>query len=142
MPTKKFILLSYILMICSISSVAAENLSVTVLEKGSGDPIEGATVVLGQTGEYDVTNSKGIIVFEDIDPVSQLKILNSGHETLETTLDQKLKTFTFYLYPISVEGEALEVVEDRVQEKVSKITLVKEELRRVPGTAGDRKSVV
>ena len=130
-------ILSFVLLISLSASPLAANLSITVLEKGSGDPIEGATVVLGETGEYDVTDKKGIITFDDVDPVTQIKILNPGHETLEETLKENTKAITFYLYPITVEGETLEVVEDRIQEKVSKITLAKEELRRVPGTAGD-----
>ena len=134
---KKTFAIIYILFTCSMVSAYAANLSVKVLEKGSGDQIEGATVVLGQTGDYDVTNEKGLVVFENIESVTKIKILNPGFETLEKKLDQNTQKITVYLYPISVDGEALEVVADRVEEKISKISLIKEELRRVPGTAGD-----
>ena len=134
---KKLISLFYIFIMYFSAPAFAENLSITILEKGTGDPIEGATVVLGQTGDYDVTDKNGIIVFEDIDAISQIKILNPGYETLEKNLKNNVHKITLYLYPITVEGEALEVVEDRIQEKISKITLVKEELRRIPGTSGD-----
>lgn len=130
-------LITLLLSIYLSTNTFAANLSVTVLEKGSGDPIEGATVVLSETGEYDVTDKKGTLTFEDITPVSQIKILNPGHETLEQTLKENTQSITLYLYPITVEGESLEVIEDRIEEKVSKIKLVEPELRRVPGTAGD-----
>jgi len=126
-----------LLMLGFINAAVAENLFITILEKGSGDPLEGATIVLGQTGEYNTTNKDGIAIFEDVNPVSQIKILNPGYETLEQKLKKNTKNITLYLYPLTVEGEALEVVEDRVQEKLSKIILTTEELKRIPGTAGD-----
>jgi len=126
--------------ICAIfltPSLFAANLSITVLEKGSGDPIEGATVVMGETGEYDVTNEKGTISFNNATSVTQIKVLNPGHETLEQKIKDNSQEITIYLYPITVEGEVLEVIEDRIEEKISKIKLIEPELRRVPGTAGD-----
>lgn len=133
-----------VIFLLSISSIPAiaNNLSVTVLEKGSGDAIEGATVVLGESGEYDVTDERGHIEFDDAPEGINIKVLNPGHETLETPfakteLENNSHKMIFYLYPITVESDGLEVIEDRIQEKASKITLVEEELRRVPGTAGD-----
>ncbi len=126
-----------LLLSCFAMPVFGANLFITVLEKGSGGPVEGATVVLGQTGEYDVTDDTGIILFEEVDPVSKIKILHVGYETLEESIDKTAETLTFYLYPVSLDGESLEVVEERIKEKISKLTLVETELRRVPGTAGD-----
>ncbi len=128
---------SLILLCCLSTPTFAVNFSVTVLEKGTGDPIEGATVVLGKTGEYDVTDEKGLIFFEDVETFLNIKVLSPGHETLEKLIDNSKQAITLYLHPLTVEGDSLEVVEDRIKEKASKITLVKEELLRIPGTAGD-----
>ncbi|HFE37672.1 MAG TPA: hypothetical protein ENK06_04515, partial [Gammaproteobacteria bacterium] len=137
------ILFNYLFLFFFIGQpLLAANLSVTVLEKGSGDAIEGATVVLGESGEYDVTDETGNILFEDIAAVTKIKILNPGYETLEKNVHKNTQTITLYLLPISVDGETLEVVEDRIQEKTSKIILTEPELRRIPGTAGDPLKVV
>jgi len=133
---KIFLAATFLFFVFYVNAFAAK-LSVTVLVKGSGDPVEGATVVLGETGEYDVTNAKGIIIFEDIEAINKIKILNPGFETLEASIPENETEISLYLFPITVEGEALEVVEERLPEKVSKIILVQEESRRIPGTAGD-----
>jgi len=137
MKIKKITSIYVLFFCCFCLSAFADDLAVTILEKGSGDPIEGATIVLGESGEYEATNNKGFAIFENIESVSELKILNPGYETLQKTIDKNTKKITLYIYPVTVEGESLEVVADRLQEKVSKITLVEAELRRVPGTAGD-----
>jgi len=122
--------------IISYQSSAAE-LAVTVLQKGTGDPIEDASVVLGDTGEYDATDDKGEVSFEDIELPVKLKILNVGYETLFRDVKTDENAVTVYLDPLSFEGETLEVVAERVKEKSSKIVLTEEELRRAPGTQGD-----
>lgn len=135
---KVFCIVPLLILLCCLAIPAfAANYSVTVLEKGTGDPIEGATVVLGETGEYDITDDRGIIHFDDVEMFLSIKVLSAGYETLEKPVNSNKQSIILYLHPISVEGEALEVVESRIKEKSSKITLVDEELRRVPGTAGD-----
>ena len=112
-------------------------LSIIVLEKGTADPVEGATVVLMDSGEYDSSDVKGLVRFDDVDIPKKIKVLSSGYETIEQSVQFDNNKFEIYLYPLVVEGDALEVVEERVQEKTSKVILTAQELRRVPGTAGD-----
>lgn len=121
--------------VCISTQATAATLSFTINEKGTGDPLEGATIVLKQSGDYDTTDANGKLTFEDIELPQDIKILNSGYETLEQKVTET--QITIYLDPLSFEGESLEVVADRVKEKVSKIVLNQQELRRVPGTSGD-----
>ncbi len=132
-PGHIFILLA-IIFLCP-ENAQANILHITVLEKGSGDPVEGATVVIKQSNEYTTTNNQGILSFEDISFPIDIKVLNTGYATLE----QKVTTneLILYLEPLSFDGEVLEVIAERVKEKTSKITLNPQELRRVPGTQGD-----
>lgn len=115
----------------------ASSLDVTVLEKGSGQQLEGATVVLGETGDFAETNANGKVRFDDAVFPVKLKILNMGFETLELAVSKSKFKITVYLEPISIEGDVLEVVAERVKEKTSKIVISKEELRRAPGSQGD-----
>jgi len=125
-----------ILIFCLLCSAAfAETLEIEVLQMGTGDPVPEATVVIKQTGDYDTTDSTGKIAFEDISLPLDLKVLSVGYDTLEKKIDKL--NFTLYIEPLEVEGDALEVVEERVKEKASKIVLQKEELRSVAGTQGD-----
>ena len=120
---------------CYSSSLIAETFELEVLQKGSGDPVPEATAVIKQSGDYDTTNKSGKVVFEDINLPFDLKVLSLGYETLEIKIE-KIKA-RIYLEPLEVEGEGLEVVEERVKEKTSKIVLQKEELRGVAGTQDD-----
>jgi len=127
---------------CFIAETFANDLSVIVLQKGTGDPIEGATVVLKANKAYTTTNQDGLASFELLRPVSNekldnLKVLNQGYHTLEEIIEPNLKTITFYLSPNLVALEGLEVVENRTVEKVSKVILSAKELRGAAGTQGD-----
>jgi len=119
----------------------AQELSIIVLQKGSGDPVQGATVVLKNNG-YTTTDDNGVALFEFIQPNSantldDLKILNQGYQTLEQTIAGNPTSLEIYLKPNLAELEGLEVVEERVQEKTSKIVLSAQELRNAPGSQGD-----
>ena len=119
----------------------ATTLKLTVKEKGTGDPIENASVVLINGGESDSTDEQGRLVFEDIDLPDQLKILALGYEVLVMELNND-KPRTVYLMPISGEIAGIVVEEERIQQKVSKVSLSGEEIRRAPGTGGDPLKVI
>jgi len=127
------LLIGFLSFHCSIS--IADTLTITVFQKGTGDPVEDATVVIKNNGDYDSTNHSGEIKFEDITLPVEIKVLSSGYETIE----QKVETnkLEIYLEPLTIEGEGIEVVEERIKEKASKIVLQQEELRSVAGTQGD-----
>ena len=122
--------------------VLAENIEFRILQKGSGDPVENATIVSSASGEFAATDEQGILVFEDVVLPGDFKVLNAGYETLVKNvqldeLQSKSGRIKIYLEPIAFEGESLEVTADRVREKTSKVVLEVEELRRAPGTQGD-----
>ncbi len=139
---KKIFLSLSILSLCLLSTpTLAQGLSITVLQKGSGDPVQGATVVLKNNG-YTITDDNGVALFEFIRPnnantLDDLKILNQGYQTLEQTIAGNPTSLEIYLKPNLAELEGLEVVEERVQEKTSKIVLSAQELRNAPGSQGD-----
>ena len=132
----------FIVLVFSVAPAQATELSITVLQKGTGDVVDGATVAIPTTGEYDTSDEKGNVIFDGVEFPVKIKILNTGYETLETEITTAQQEATFYLEPLAFEGEILEVVEERVQEKTSKVTLAREELRRAPGSGGDPLKVI
>ena len=116
-------------------SAWAEKLEVKILQKGSGEPVFEATVLVKLSEDYDVTNSEGLVTFDDVILPIDLKILAAGYETIEQQINES--KITFYLEPLGVDVDALVVVEDRMLEKASKVVLQKQELRNVAGTQGD-----
>ncbi len=139
---KKITQFLHVLSVCFFASQSfAQELRITVLQKGSGDPVQGATVVLKNNG-YTTTDDNGVALFEFIQPTNantldDLKILNQGYQTLEQTIAGNPTSLKIYLKPNLAELEGLEVVEERVQEKTSKIVLSAQELRNAPGSQGD-----
>lgn len=125
-----------------ISSSLAEELSITVLQKGTGDPVQDATVVFKGNAQHSLTSAQGVAVFSLLKPVSKqkfddLKVLSQGYKTLDIRITPNPENITVYLTPNLVELEGLEVVEARVVEKASKVVLSGSELRKAPGSMGD-----
>jgi hypothetical protein len=138
MMKKKCLLLASILLICAFSqSLWAADVRLTVLQKGSGDAVEEASVLLLQSGESEISDRHGQVLFEDVELPDTLKVLAIGYEAQQQQLRAGEQEKVIYLEPISADGEALMVVEDRVQEKNSKVTLSIDELKRIPGSGGD-----
>jgi hypothetical protein len=87
--------------------------------------------------EYDTTNPQGEVTI-DYEPTDQnIKVLASGYESKTENLTAGKRVREIYIEPLTLEGEELEVVAERVPDKVSKITLTAEELAHVPGSQGD-----
>ncbi len=120
-----------------MNSALAANITIIVKTKGSGTPIEGATVVLDEGNDYDETGNTGRIEFSDITWPSKIKVLATGFETLVTPVPQGSTEFTFYLEPQVMESEGLEVTAERLVEKASKLTLSTPELIKAAGSGGD-----
>ncbi len=139
MPIRRW-LLALAAAVALVPPAFAEELSINVYVKGTGDPVPDATVVLGETGEYASTDARGRVVFDAAALPVHIKVLGTGYETDERDID---KTHAdIYLFPVSVEGEGLEVIEERIAEKASKVTLSREELRKAPGSHGDPLKVI
>ncbi len=128
--------------LCYAPLVEAGELSITILQKGTGDPVEGATVVLKGNAVYEQTDRQGIVLFPSVSAQSEtaldmVKVLGQGYQTLEETITAGRTQLTLYITPNLAEMEGLEVVEKRKVEKVSKVVISKKELLAAPGTQGD-----
>jgi len=132
---KNYLSFLILLQFIFVGSISAETLMIEVLEKGSGVPVADATVVVKQNGDYDNTDEEGKVSFDEVSLPIDIKVLNAGYETLEQKVDGKAAKI--YIEPLSFDSETIEVVEERIKEKVSKIVLNKQELRNVAGTQGD-----
>ncbi len=126
-----------IVALSSVSSAIAADITVIVKEKGSGMPLEGATVVIDNSDFYDETDSSGEASFSGVASPSRIKVLAAGFETLVKPVTKEQTEITFYLTPFSVEGEGLVVTAERLVEKASKLTLSTTELVQAAGSGGD-----
>ena len=121
----------------------AAPLTLILVNKVTGEPVEDATVVLGRNGsEHKTTNAQGKVSFKDVRFPIQLKILAIGYAAVQFPLNPKKRSVKILLTPLAVESEGLEVVADRILEKASKITLNHEEITTAPGGQGDALKVI
>jgi len=126
-----------IVSLLGIKSAFSADIVIIVKEKGSGVPIEGATVVINEGDIYDETGKTGKIRFSDIATPDKIRILATGFETLTKQVPKNRTKITFYLEPFVIEGEGLKVTAERLTEKASKLTLSGTELTRTAGSGGD-----
>ena len=130
-------LLFIITLLMMTSAVYADVISLRVLAKGSGDPVNGATVVLLDSEEFMQSDRQGQVEFTVTTPPSSIKILAPGYETLKLPYTGTTTAQTVYLVPIAYEAESLQVTADRLPEKISKFSFSAEELSNAAGSQGD-----
>ncbi len=126
-------------------SCYAESLTFFIKQKGTGDPVQDATVVLDRSKlagdmddvDYDQTDAMGKVAFINVMYPKRIKVIAAGYETLLSTSDNKKQEYTIYITPQVFDGEILEVNANRVADKISKISLTSEELKNTPGSNGD-----
>ncbi|MFV2061842.1 MAG: TonB-dependent receptor plug domain-containing protein [Gammaproteobacteria bacterium] len=137
-----FMRTSFILVIgiVSINNLYAEEVIITVKERGTGVAIEGAYVIINDEKYVENTDAHGKAKIPLLENNDTIKIVASGYDDLIHAYNDS--SLVFYLYPEVVEGEGLEVTEQRIPEKVSKISLSKEELISAPGSLGDPLKVI
>ncbi len=117
--------------------MVAEDFKVVVLEKGSGAPVDSATVALSGSEVFQLSDHDGMVGFTDESIPESFKILAAGYETRIFKITSKQPLYKIYLEPNIYETEELEVVAERISEKGSKVVLSKEELLLAPGSQGD-----
>ncbi len=115
----------------------AADIMITIKERGTGVLISGAYVVINDEQYVERSDENGLVNFPTLEINDKIKIVAAEYDDLVVTIKNTDKEFTFYLYPEMVEGDGLEVTEQRILEKVSKISLSKEELITAPGSGGD-----
>lgn len=113
-----------------------------VMQKGTGDPVAGATIVNLDTEEFATSDDQGKAVLDGIQFPVRLRVLTPGYMTYEQTLSEDNAPIELYLEPLESEGEAITVIEERIVEKSSKVSLPAEELRIAPGSSGDPLKVI
>ena len=136
-PGTRYLAHLLIVTLFSLETVFAADITVIVKEKGSGAPVDGATVVINDGDVYDETGKTGKIEFSDIATPNKVKVLAAGFETLIKQVPQNRTKITLYLEPFVIEGEGLKVTAERLTEKTSKLTLSSAELIKAAGSGGD-----
>ena len=129
-----------VVLFCLAGSVQADQLKLRFMIMGGDGPAADVTVVENQFGQYDTADEQGRVTFDDITLPVEIKALGLGFETLVQQIVKPEETL--YLTPIHVDMAGVDVVADRVPQKISKITLSKQELRYTPGSQGDPIKVI
>jgi len=135
--TSRYMTVFLMMIMLSVNCALAANITVIIKEKGSGVPVEGATVVINEGAVYDETGKTGEIHFSNIETPHNIKVLATGFETLVKPIPQNRTKITFYLEPFVIESEGLKVTAERLVEKTSKLTLSSTELIKAAGSGGD-----
>ena len=129
------ILIMFSIMAMEIANAA--DISVHIKEKGTGQPVSGAMVVLGDGANYGETDIDGGIDFVDVKQPGKIKVLASGYESLIKIYTRQGKEYIIFIEPLTVEGDGLRVTAERLVEKTSKFTLSTPELIKAAGSGGD-----
>ena len=149
MGKKLFELFVLLMILVTGSVVLADTFTATIKEKGTGVPVENATVLLIYDEDievaasyinnpvYDETDDIGIVHFSDIRTPRAIRVLAPGYEALLQSNSTQQNSMVVYISPIEVEGEGLSVTAERLNEKTSKIILSAQELSQAPGSQGD-----
>lgn len=122
------------------------NFAGRVLERGTQRPLADAQVVIADLGYTALTDKQGRYEFEDV-PAGTYDIVvpligYQRYKTSEQISETERTDVVYYLEPDY--GSPLEVVveAEKVKKEVSRTTLKREEIRKIPGTGGDTIKVV
>ena len=129
-----------LLTLASLPAIAAK-LDIQVREKGTGDAVAEATVVINNN-QHAMTEQTGNVSFSAVQFPLSLKVLAPGYITLEQSITQPQAILKIFIEPEQYTSETLEVTAERVIEKTSKVVLDAEELKRAPGSMGDPIKVI
>jgi TonB family protein len=115
-----------------------------VLERGSRKPVAGAGVVVSLdgsvVGEPAVTEADGHFELRSPPGDVEIQVLDAKHQafkTKETLKTGELLEVTYYVMPKSYGLYETVVKGEREKKEVTRRTLVREELEKVPGSLGD-----
>lgn len=138
-----------LLFLCFSYQVHADEVNVTIKEKGTGLPVEEATVILLNHHNYnEITFDNDNIVYKETDAHGNarfintvipkaIKILATGYQTAIQSNNSQQSDLIIYISPLEMEGEGLEVTVNRIKETASKVILSAEELTQSAGSQGD-----
>jgi len=148
-----FVLIIALFFILASNNILAADISVIVKERGSGDVVNGAYVIINKEQTVLTTDQNGIAIIPGLEITDSIKIVAPGYENFnmiyvdndtdsDTNSNSGKSTIEVYIYPETVKGVGLEVTKARIVEKVSKISLSREELTNAPGSQGDPLKVI
>jgi len=109
---------------------------------GTGQPLAGATVTVGRENALTkVTGSDGAFEFRDLEPGKYvIQITAQGFEPfsgLEEVVASEELSLKLKLVPVAADGDEVIVRGARPIREVTRRTVTRRELTRVPGTSGD-----
>jgi hypothetical protein len=117
------------------------NFAGKVLERGTRRPVPDAQVVVADLGLTAFTDKDGVFAFEDV-PAGKYDVVvpvvgYQRYKTSETLSETERTDVVYYIEPDF--GSPLEVVveADKVKKEVSKTTIQRAEIKKIPGTGGD-----
>ncbi|MDH4273455.1 MAG: TonB-dependent receptor plug domain-containing protein [Gammaproteobacteria bacterium] len=125
----------WIMSVGYVSSVWAA-LPVTVLARGSGDPVANAIIATLDGRFHETTNAQGKLL-ADIELPVTLRVVSPGYSVWQQELSADQKTLTVYLEPTSDARDKLVVKSTRIVDQTSKVALVQEEMTNVAGSHGE-----
>jgi TonB dependent receptor-like, beta-barrel/CarboxypepD_reg-like domain/TonB-dependent Receptor Plug Domain len=117
------------------------NFAGRLLERGTRRPMSSATVVLKETEVYVLSQDDGTFEFIDL-PGGEYTVIVAavGYRKFETreTIDFDTRLdVVYYVDPQFISAYEIVVTEQRERTEVSRTTLNRQELARVPGSGGD-----
>lgn len=123
---------------------ALVNFAGRVVERGTRDPVAGAQVVLGERDA--VTDEAGHFEFQDVPigtaPVRVVANDYHSYEVSEDFVGGKRTEVTYFIRRKVYGGMETVVRAPKERKEVAQVTLKQEEIRLIPGTAGDAFRVV
>ena len=129
------------LFMLTVNTCYADAITLQVKQKGTGDPVADATVVLENSDsdapDYAQTDQTGSVSFSNILYPERIKVIAAGYEPSVNVPHDRKSKYTIFITPQAFEGEVMEVSASRIVEKTSKISLSAQELKKTPGASGD-----
>lgn len=122
------------------------NFAGRAVERGTRQPIADAEISIPGTGQVEFTGRDGRFMFREVPTGSHaVKLMAAGYKRFKTTESIAANERTdaiYYLVPDDTAVDEVVVEADVSKKEVSKTTLKREEIRKVPGTNGDAVKVV
>lgn len=124
----------------------AVNFAGRIVERGTRSPVADAEIKIPALGFVELTDAEGRFAFLDV-PAGKYEVVipAAGYKRFQTTeviAPDERTDAVYYLTPDENDVDVVVVEADVAKKEVSKTTLKREEIRKVPGTTNDAVKVV
>jgi CarboxypepD_reg-like domain/TonB-dependent Receptor Plug Domain len=121
--------------------IPAINFAGKLIERGTRRPLADTMVIILETEETAITDGDGFFAFYDVpDGIYTIIVAAIGYRKYQTTekieFDQRTDV-VYYIDPQFLSPYEIVVTEKREKKEVSKTTLKRQEILKVPGAGGD-----